>query len=55
MVAMAPSVFLCCPLLLQNDMFAKAKAEFDSCIETVWEWDDFVPALDRKHMVLAPW
>lgn len=36
-------------------MLAKARAEFDSCIETVHNFDDFMAALDRKHMCLAPW
>lgn len=39
----------------QADMLAKARAEFDSCIETVHNFDDFMAALDRKHMCLAPW
>ncbi len=36
-------------------MLARARAEFDSCIEKALTWDDFMAALDRKHMVLAPW
>ena len=36
-------------------MFARAKAAFDACIERATTWDDFMAALDRKHMVLAPW
>lgn len=43
------------PLLLQADMLAKARAEFDSCIERVYNFDEFMAALDRKHMCLAPW
>lgn len=41
--------------LLQADMLAKARAEFDSCIERVSTFDEFMAALDRKHMCLAPW
>ena len=41
--------------LLQADMLAKARAEFDASIETVHNFDDFMGALDRKHMCLAPW
>ena len=36
-------------------MLARARAEFDSSIERTLTWDDFMAALDRKHMVLAPW
>jgi len=36
-------------------MFATASAEFDSCRETAWDWDQFTAALNRRHMVLAPW
>jgi hypothetical protein len=36
-------------------MFATASAEFDACRETAWDWDQFTAALDRRHMVLAPW
>ncbi|KAI7837371.1 hypothetical protein COHA_008810 [Chlorella ohadii] len=40
---------------IQADMYAKARAEFDSCIERVTSWDDFMAALGRNHMALAPW
>ena len=43
------------PCPRQDDMLARARAEFNSCIETATTWDDFMGALDRKHMVLAPW
>ncbi len=36
-------------------MYAKARAEFDSCIERVTSWDEFMAALGRNHMALAPW
>ncbi|PSC73094.1 prolyl-tRNA synthetase [Micractinium conductrix] len=40
---------------IQSDLFTKARAAFDGCVETALTWDDFMAALDRKHMVLAPW
>ena len=40
---------------VQADMLAARQAEFDACLETATEWDAFMAALDRKHMVLAPW
>ena len=48
----------CVPAMLdriQQEMYQKAKGEFESCIEKVTTWNDFMAALDRKHMVLAPW
>ena len=36
-------------------MLAKASAEFGECRETALDWDAFMAALDRRHMVLAPW
>ncbi|CAL8472084.1 g11626 [Coccomyxa elongata] len=46
------------PALLEEihaDMYARSSAEFEECKETATTWDDFMAALDRKHMVLAPW
>ena len=42
-------------MLLQKDMLSRARAEFDGSIKQITSWDDFVPALDEKKMVLAPW
>ena len=36
-------------------MLARASAEFGECRETALDWDAFMAALDRRHMVLAPW
>lgn len=40
---------------VQTSMFAKAKEAFYGCLEEVTTWDDFMTALNKKHMVLAPW
>ncbi|KAL4441883.1 hypothetical protein ABPG77_003799 [Micractinium sp. CCAP 211/92] len=40
---------------IQGDMYARARAAFDASIEVAYTWDDFMAALERKHMVLAPW
>mmetsp|Transcript_38436 Transcript_38436/g.46356 ORF Transcript_38436/g.46356 Transcript_38436/m.46356 type:complete len:501 (+) Transcript_38436:50-1552(+) len=40
---------------MQAEMLARAVAKRNSQITTVLEWKDFVPALDKKHMVIAPW
>ena len=35
-------------------MLLKAKTERDEHIVKVWEWKDFVPALEKQHMILTP-
>ena len=40
---------------MQASLLAAATAERNSRIATITSWADFVPALDRKCMVLAPW
>ena len=40
---------------MHNDLFAKAKEAFDSHRVVVNEWKDFVPNLNKKNVILAPW
>ena len=40
---------------IQKDMLVAAQSRFDECVEKATNWDDFMAALNRKHMVLAPW
>lgn len=40
---------------IQSDMLESARKQRDEHISIVTEWEEFVPALDRGHMVLAPW
>lgn len=40
---------------LQGDLFSKAKESFDTHRVIVDEWKDFVPALNKKNVILAPW
>lgn len=40
---------------IQAEMYGRARSEFDACIERVSTWDEFMAALDRKHMALGPW
>ena len=40
---------------IQSDMYARAKATYDSRIVAVTDWKDFVPALDKKNIVVIPW
>lgn len=37
------------------EMFRKAKELRDSCIQEISTWEEFVPSLDQKKMVLIPW
>ena len=36
-------------------MYSKAAERYEACKEVAYTWDEFVAALNRKHMVLAPW
>lgn len=40
---------------MQNDLFNAAKAMYDKQTVEVTKWEDFVPALNNKCIVLAPW
>ncbi|CAG8718197.1 11004_t:CDS:2 [Funneliformis mosseae] len=40
---------------IQKDMFDRAKKVYDDHVKLVLKWDDFVPNLDNKNFVLAPW
>lgn len=40
---------------MHNDLFAAAKHKFDTHRVIVEKWEDFVPALNAKNLILAPW
>lgn len=40
---------------IQSDMFATAKAVFDQRLVQVTKWEDVVPTLDNKSIVVMPW
>ncbi|RPA74531.1 putative prolyl-tRNA synthetase C19C7.06 [Ascobolus immersus RN42] len=40
---------------IQSDMYAKAKDLFDTHVVKVTKWEDFVPALNKKNLILMPW
>ncbi|KAJ6581285.1 hypothetical protein B0H19DRAFT_1114598 [Mycena capillaripes] len=40
---------------IQSEMFNRAKATYDSCLKEVTRWDDVVPTLDNKCIVVMPW
>jgi prolyl-tRNA synthetase len=40
---------------VHNDMLAKAKEERNKCIVKVTKWEEVMPALAKKCMILAPW
>jgi len=40
---------------IQHEMFSKAKAAYDERIKVVTHWDEVVPTLDNKCVVVMPW
>ncbi|KAG1147035.1 hypothetical protein G6F37_004337 [Rhizopus arrhizus] len=40
---------------IQNDMYTKAKKKMDESIVRVSKWEDFVPTLNQKKLLLVPW
>ncbi|KAG8927925.1 hypothetical protein FRC03_008108 [Tulasnella sp. 419] len=36
-------------------MYSKAKATYDERLNSVTMWEDVVPALDNKCVVMTPW
>eukprot|EP01135_Chromosphaera_perkinsii_P008451 Nk52_evm19s1360 gene=Nk52_evmTU19s1360 len=40
---------------IHTEMFKRAKSIQDANISTVYDFKDFVPALDKKHLILSPW
>jgi hypothetical protein len=36
-------------------MLAAARERYQGSLEKVTSWDEFIAALNNKHMVLAPW
>src|ERR1700730_6846783 len=40
---------------IQQDMFNRAKSERDASIVRVDKWEDFVPNLNDKKLILIPW
>ena len=42
-------------ITIQDDMFKHAKEIYQSRVKEVTRWDDFVPNLDNKNIVVIPW
>ncbi|KAG8946576.1 hypothetical protein FRC03_001349 [Tulasnella sp. 419] len=40
---------------IHSDMYSKAKATYDERLKSVTKWEDVVPALDNKCVVVIPW
>ena len=40
---------------IQQSLFDAAKEKRDACIQIVKTWDEFVDALGKRKMILAPW
>ncbi|KAJ7126604.1 hypothetical protein C8R43DRAFT_1090316 [Mycena crocata] len=41
--------------MIQSEMFNRAKVTYDSCLKEVTRWEDVVPNLDNKCVVVMPW
>ena len=39
---------------IQADLYSKAKSSFDSNIAIISKWEEFVPALNQKKLVMIP-
>lgn len=40
---------------IQNDLFSRAQEAYYSRVKPVTNWDEIVPALDAKNVVVIPW
>merc|ERR1712176_1499572 len=40
---------------IQDKMYEKAKMTMDDHVVKVTKWDDFVPTLNQKNLILVPW
>ena len=40
---------------IQNDMFTRAKGTYQERLKAITKWEDLVPALDNKNVVVIPW
>lgn len=40
---------------IHDDMLARARKQFDDSITVVEEWKDFVPTLNKLHVIALPW
>jgi prolyl-tRNA synthetase len=40
---------------IQDDMFKKAKDEFEAKLKVVYEWKDFVSTLNNNCICVIPW
>lgn len=40
---------------IQRDMFNRAKDVFDAHVVPVTKWEDVVPTLDAKNIIVIPW
>jgi prolyl-tRNA synthetase len=40
---------------IQNDMFIRAKNTYDSRIVKLTDWNNVIPMLDNRNVLLVPW
>lgn len=41
--------------LIQQDLFTRAKNTYRERVKAITKWEDLVPALDSKNVVVIPW
>ena len=41
--------------VIQKDLFTRAKDAYQERLKPVTKWEDLVPALDNKNVVVIPW
>lgn len=40
---------------IQLNMYEVAKQKREACVQEVKTWDEFIEALNKKKLILAPW
>jgi len=40
---------------IQKDLFTRAKDTYQGRLKAITKWEDLVPALDGKNVVVIPW
>ena len=40
---------------IQANMYEVAKQKREACVEEIKTWDEFIVALNKKKLILAPW
>lgn len=41
--------------VIQKDLFTRARDSYQGRLKAITNWEDLVPALDNKNVVVLPW